>query len=196
MGTLQFLASGWLSRSSENSVTAPGLRRMVSGGQENGSGWRDVPIVQAHAFHTRTYTDLNHPDLDRVRDINTRLQAAAALSVHALDCRALREASRQRRGSEFRRAAARRKHGADGDVFDELGGKSGTFEEGLEGAEEEVSGRGVFETAPATFRERRSKSAGYHHIVRFFGYYRFASSWDVGFGGAEMRGDLGEALLS
>ncbi len=87
-----------------------------------------VPILQTHAFDTRTDTDLDHPDLDRVRDIDTRLQPAATLPVHTLDGRALWEASRQRRGSEFRRAAARRQHRAHGDVFDKLGGKSRALE--------------------------------------------------------------------
>ena len=131
--------------------------------------WRDLPILQAHAFYARTDPDVDHAGLDRIRDINTCLQAAAALSVQTLDGRALRKAGRQRRRSKLRGATAWRKHGAHGDVLDERRGDMRTLEERLEGADEEVGGRSVFECTPATFREWGSKGAGHDHIVGVFG---------------------------
>jgi len=117
----------------------------------------DVPVVRRHGLHARTDADLDHPRRDGIRDIHTRLQAAAALAIQAPHGRGVGEPSREGGGAELGGAAAGRQHGADGDVLHELGVDARARDQGLERADDEVRGGRVLEAALAALGEGRAQ---------------------------------------
>lgn len=156
MGTLQLAASGVASKVSENSETAPGLRRLLVEVICTKRDWKNLPIVHAHALDTSTDTDINHTRLDLVGNINAGLQTRRALSVQRAHRGSLCEASDKRRRAHLGRAAAGGEHSADGNVLNEGRVDLGAVEDGLEHAGHDVGGVGVLEAALAALGEGAS----------------------------------------
>lgn len=66
--------------------------------------------------------------------------------------------------AELGSSSTRCEDGTNGDVFNEAGVDFGAFDEGLEGASEEVGGLGVFETTLSTLGEGSAKGACYDDL--------------------------------
>lgn len=125
----------------------------------------NLPILRAHALHTRTDAHLNHARLDRIRNIHARLQAGAALAVQALDAARQRKPGRDGSSTELGGAAAGGQHGADGHVLDDARIDLGAGDQRLEGADEQVRGLGVLEAALAALGDGRAQGAGDDDLV-------------------------------
>lgn len=128
-------------------------------------GMSNLPILRAHALHTRTDAHLNHARLDRIRNIHARLQAGAALAVQALDAARQRKPGRDGSSTELGGAAAGGQHGADGHVLDDARIDLGAGDQRLEGADEQVRGLGVLEAALAALGDGRAQGAGDDDLV-------------------------------
>jgi hypothetical protein len=146
-----------------------------------------LPILQTHALHARTDPHVDHAGLNGIRDINARLQSTRTLPIQRLHGRTIREPSRQRRSPELSGPSTGRQHRPDGDILDERGVDARAGDEGLEGADEEVSGRCVLEAALPALGDGRAEGTCYDDVVGGFGE-------DCGVG-LEVRGHLGETLL-
>lgn len=83
--------------------------------------WDDIPILQAHALHPSTDPNFNHARSDLIRNVDACLQARAALSIDAFQCRRLGETSDQSGRTEFSCSTTRRKYIAYSDVLDQVG---------------------------------------------------------------------------
>src|SRR6185437_5279901 len=116
-------------------------------------------------LNTSTDTDIDHARPDSIRDIDARLQSAAALAIQAPDRRRLRDARREGRSAELGRATSRWEHGAHGDILDERRVDAGALDERGEGADQQVSGGGVFETALAALGEGGAQRGGDDDVV-------------------------------
>jgi hypothetical protein len=86
------------------------------------------------------------------------------LAVQGLDGRGYWEAGGQRGCAELGCTAAWGEDGADGDVFDQGGVDAGAFNEGFEGAVEEVGALCVFEAALAALGEGGAEGTGYDDL--------------------------------
>ena len=91
------------------------------------------------------------------------------MPIHRFQSRGLRESSDESGGTEFGCTCAGCKDVAD---------------------------CGVFEAAAAAFGEGGAEGAGDDYVIVVFGEEGFAAARDVGFGGGEVGGYLGEALES
>jgi hypothetical protein len=114
--------------------------------------------LRAHALDTSSDTDLDHASLDRIGDINARLQTRRALSVQGLDGSRHREAGREGRSTEFGGATSWGQDGADSDILDEGGVNLRAVDERLEGSDKQICSGSVLETSLAALCDGRPEA--------------------------------------
>jgi hypothetical protein len=147
--------------------------------------------LRAHALGTSTDSNINHTTLDRIGNVYTCLETAGALAIERPDGCGDGESSCDGSGTKFSGTTAWGKHAADSNVLNEVGVDAGAVDEGFEGADEEVGGLGVFETAFAAFGEGSAESAGHYDIIRML-----LQQSVPGARLAQMGADLGKPFLS
>lgn len=150
----------------------------------------NIPVLRAHALNTSTNTNINHTRLQRIRNIHNSLQTTRALSVQTPNRGRLGEPSNKSSGTELSGTATRGKDRANSHVVNELGVNAAAVDDGLEDTGQDISGRGVLETALSTLGDGAAQSACHDDIIGVL----------LGEGGGsllatEVGGDLVQALL-
>lgn len=157
-----------------------------------------IPILQAHALDARADTDIDHTGLDRIGNVDDRLQSTRALAVQGPDGRGLREARNERRGAELGRTTTRREDGADRNILDQLWVDAAPVDDGLERAGQQVRRGGVLEASFPALGDGGPQGAGDHDVIGMLLQERGDAFLLVAVAAAscpEMGGNLGEALL-
>lgn len=162
MGTLQLAASMWFSRRSENSVTAPGLKgneiSKLSQTEWPEIARSNIPVLERHALHTGTNTNVNHTRLESVGNVHSSLQTTGALSVQTPDGGGLGETSNERSSTELSGTATGGKNRANSHILNQVRVDTAAVDHGLEDTGQQVSSRGVFETTLSTLGEGGAQS--------------------------------------
>lgn len=115
------------------------------------------------------------------------------MPVQALDSRRIRETRNESSSPELGGTGTRRQDGADGNILNELRVDSSTLDEALEDANQNVCGSGILETTLSGLGDGRAESSRDDNVIRVL----FSKGRDALLAARpEMRGDLGETLLS
>lgn len=131
--------------------------------RELGDGSRAV--LTAHTLNASTDANLDHARLDGIGNLDTCLQARAALSVQRVHAGAVRETGSQSSSTELSGTSAGRQHTTDGDVFNQRWIDVGTFNQGPECTVEKVGGGRVFETSFAPLGQGGAETCCYDNII-------------------------------
>ena len=159
---MQLAASMWFSRSSENSVTAPGLKgNEIS--KPSQTKWPEIarsniPVLEGHALHTGTNTNVNHTRLESIGNVHSSLQTTGALSVQTPDGGGLGETSNERSSTELSGTATGGKNRANSHILNQVWVDTAAVDHGLEDTRQQVSSRGVLETTLSTLGEGGAQS--------------------------------------
>lgn len=124
-----------------------------------------LPILEAHALHTSTNTDVDHARLERIGNVGNGLEATGALSVQTLDGGSLRETGNEGSGTELGRTTARGKDRANRDVLNQLRVDSALFDNRLENAGQHVRGRSILEATLSALGQGGPEGASDHNVI-------------------------------
>lgn len=144
-----------------------------------------------HALDTGTNTNVNGTGLQRISDVNDGLQTTGALTVQALHCGCLGEASNECCSTEFSCTTTGGKNAANGDIVD-LGGIDSTLvDNSLEDTSKEICCCSILETTLTTLGQSGAQSTCDDDVVGVLG-----RDIDGALLATEVGRDLGKTLLS